>query len=161
MIRRRNLNSIILDESEFEDGYENEEIEQISSSEEKNFALDSNEDSGTPEPPNGTEYYSLVENDEEITVDTIPAEDTPINRRAFTIDDDSLDSENVIRRRTGKIQRNTEGPIMSTKRKRLDGKLDIPGEQKITKKKVVGKIKTRKVATSAKVRKVRSVKKDD
>ena len=161
LIRRRNLNSIILDESEFEDGYESGEIEQISSGGEKNFGLDNNEDSNPIEPINGTEYYSLVENDEEIIVDAIPAEDTPINRRAFTIDDDSSESENIIRRRTGKIQRNTEGPIMSTKRKRLDGKLDIPGEQKISKKKVVGKIKTRKVATSAKVRKVRSVKKDD
>ena len=49
---------------------------------------------------------------------------------------------------------------MSTKRKRLDGKLDVPGEQKISKK-VVNKVKTRKVAAPAKVRKVRTVKKDD
>jgi hypothetical protein len=59
------------------------------------------------------------------------------------------------------MNRNAHGPIMSTKRKRLDGKLDVPGEQKISKKKTVSSVKTRKVANSKKVRKVRSSKKDD
>ena len=66
-----------------------------------------------------------------------------------------------MRRRAGRMNRNAQGPIMSTKRKRLDGKLDIPGEQKISKKKTVSTVKTRKVASPKKVRKVKTVKKDD
>ena len=161
VIRRRNLNSIILDESEFENDIDDEEIDEISISEEEDFGYENNEEYSKPEPIENIEYYSLGENDEEITVDAIPSDERPTDRRAFTIDDESSTSENVIKRRTGKVQRNTEGPIMSTKRKRLDGKLDIPGEQKISKKKVVNKVKTRKVASPAKVRKVRTVKKDD
>ena len=59
------------------------------------------------------------------------------------------------------MERNAQGPIMSTKRKRLDGKIDVPGQQVISKKKTVASVKTRKVASQKKVRKVRSVKKDD
>ena len=44
---------------------------------------------------------------------------------------------------------------MSTKRKRLDGKLDIPGEKIISKKTSVKKV------VAKKVRKVRTVKKDN
>ena len=161
VIRRRNLNSIIMDESEFEEDIDNDEIDEISSDEEEDYGYENNEVYTKPEPIENIEYYSLAENDEEINVDAIPSDERPTDRRAFTIDDDSSNSENVVKRRTGKVQRNTEGPIMSTKRKRLDGKLDIPGEQKISKKKVVNKVKTRKVAAPAKVRKVRTVRKDD
>ena len=52
----------------------------------------------------------------------------------------------IQKRRVGKIQRNKQGPIMSTKRKRLDGQIDIPGKQIITNKKpTTRKTKTRKV----------------
>ena len=150
-----------MDESEFEEDIDNDEFDEISSDEEGDFGHENNEVYTKPEPFENIEYYSLAENDEEINVDAIPSDERPTDRRAFTIDDDSSTIENVVKRRTGKVQRNTEGPIMSTKRKRLDGKLDIPGEQKISKKKVVSKVKTRKVAAPAKVRKVRTVKKDD
>ena len=150
-----------MDESEFEEDIDNDEIDEISSDEEEDYGYENNEVYTKPEPIENIEYYSLAENDEEINVDAIPSDERPTDRRVFTIDDDSTNSENVVKRRTGKVQRNTEGPIMSTKRKRLDGKLDIPGEQKISKKKVVNKVKTRKVAAPAKVRKVRTVKKDD
>ena len=44
-----------------------------------------------------------------------------------------------VKRRSGRINRNAQGPIMSTKRKRLDGKLDIPGEKIISGKKPITK----------------------
>ena len=76
----------------------------------------------------------------------------PNKRNAFTLDDDLETHESSkIRRRSGKIQRNKQGPVMSTKRKRLDGKLDIPGEKIVAKKKVV----------KPKKRKVRRVKSED
>jgi hypothetical protein len=49
---------------------------------------------------------------------------------------------------------------MTTKRKRLDGKLDIPGEQIIEGRQPVRKV-SKKVPTAKKVRRVRTVKKDD
>ena len=150
-----------MDESEFEEDINIGENDEILTRKEEDFLHENNEEYSKPEPIENFEYYALGGNDEEIAVDAIPSDERPIDRRAFTIDDDTSASENVVKRRTGKVQRNTEGPIMSTKRKRLDGKLDIPGEQKILKKKVVNKVKTRKVAAPAKVRKVRTVKKDD
>ena len=76
----------------------------------------------------------------------------PNKRNAFTLDDDLETYESSkIRRRSGKIQRNKQGPVMSTKRKRLDGKLDIPGEKIVAKKKMV----------KPKKRKVRRVKSED
>jgi hypothetical protein len=75
----------------------------------------------------------------------VQEETNPKKRTAFTLDDDSnLNEEVKIKRRSGKVERNKQGPVMSTKRKRLDGKLDIPG-QKITTKKRVVKPKQRKV----------------
>ena len=159
IIRVRNRKSVILDEAEFEetDTDKNEETLEFGKD---NY--DNNDDIMNSEPDDITnaEYYSVTDNDQEINVNSISSEERATYRRAFTIDDDSSNSENVVKRRTGKVQRNTEGPIMSTKRKRLDGKLDVPGEQKISKKKV-SKIKTRRAAAPAKVRKVRTVKKDD
>ena len=69
-------------------------------------------------------------------------------------DNEEFVEQKDIKRRTGRIQRNAQGPIMGTKRKRLDGKLDIPGEKIISKKTSVKKV------VAKKVRKVRSVKKD-
>ena len=77
------------------------------------------------------------------------------------MDDEIPNTDNQVKRRAGRINRNPQGPIMTTKRKRLDGKLDVPGERKISKKKTVDPVMTRKVATAKKVRKVKSVKKDD
>jgi hypothetical protein len=75
----------------------------------------------------------------------VQGEANPKKRTAFTLDDDSkLNEEAKIKRRSGKVERNKQGPVMSTKRKRLDGKLDVPG-QKITSTKRVVKPKQRKV----------------
>ena len=79
-------------------------------------------------------------------------EKNPKKRSAFTLDDESNSEDEVkIKRRSGKIERNKQGPVMSTKRKRLDGKLDIPGQKIITKKRAV----------KPKQRKVRRVKSED
>ena len=82
----------------------------------------------------------------------IQEEKNPNKRTAFTLDDDSkVNEETTIKRRSGKVQRNKQGPVMSTKRKRLDGKLDIPGQKIVTKKRAV----------KPKQRKVRRVKSED
>jgi len=79
-------------------------------------------------------------------------EKNPNKRSTFTLDDDLETNESIkIRRRSGKIERNKQGPVMSTKRKRLDGKLDIPGQKIVTKKRAV----------KPKQRKVRRVKSED
>ena len=79
-------------------------------------------------------------------------EKNPNKRTAFTLDDDSKANEDTkIKRRSGKVQRNKQGPVMSTKRKRLDGKLDIPGQKIVSKKRAV----------KPKQRKVRRVKSED
>ena len=161
LIRRKNLNSLILDESEFEDGEENDDnvdlMEDISNEDYE----DEVEEYSKPQPIEDVNYVSIDYEEDSIVSESIPAEEKPSDRRAFTLDDESTNSESQVRRRAGRMNRNAQGPIMSTKRKRLDGKLDIPGEQKISKKKTVGTVKTRKVANTKKVRRVRTVKKDD
>ena len=161
LIRRKNLNSLILDESEFEDGDQvdaNEElIEDVS-----NEDYDSHsEEYGRPQPIDDVDYLSVDYEEEEIASESIPSEEKPTDRRAFTLDDEISKPESQVKRRAGRMERNAQGPIMSTKRKRLDGKIDVPGQQVISKKKTVASVKTRKVASQKKVRKVRSVKKDD
>lgn len=161
LIRRKNLNSVILDESEFEDAKEvdgdEELIEDFSHEDYDNYG----EEYSRPQPIEDVDYQSIHYDEDSILSESIPAEEKPTDRRAFTLDDDVTNSESQVKRRAGKMNRNAHGPIMSTKRKRLDGKLDVPGEQKISKKKTVSSVKTRKVANSKKVRKVRSSKKDD
>ena len=119
------------------------------------------EEYSKPQAIDDVDYLQVDYEDDSIVSELIPAEEKPTDRRAFTLDDESTNSESQVKRRAGRMNRNAQGPIMSTKRKRLDGKLDIPGEQKISKKKTVGTVKTRKVANTKKVRKVRTVKKDD
>jgi len=147
IIRRNNLKSTILDVMDFS---ENEEDEY-----EVNQEMEMNEeyDDFTEEPsliskpePVMTSSNSLdYEEEEEPNLLIGQDDNNPNKRNAFTLGDDlEANESNKIKRRTGKIQRNKQGPIMSTKRKRLDGKLDIPGEKIITKKKVV-KPKKRKV----------------
>ena len=161
LIRRKNLNSLILDESEFEDGDQvdaNEELIEDVSNEDYDYH---SEEYGRPQPIDDVDYLSVDYEEEEIASESIPSEEKPTDRRAFTLDDEISKPESQVKRRAGRMERNAQGPIMSTKRKRLDGKIDVPGQQKISKKKTVGSIKTRKVASQKKVRKVRSVKKDD
>jgi len=153
LIRRRNLNSVILDDDEFE-----EETENIEFGNNRENYLESNEyETEEIEVP---DYLSDDEEDAFVT-GAIPGDEKPMERRAFTLDDETSNQENDVKRRSGRIQRNAEGPIMSTKRKRLDGKLDVPGQQIVSKKRIASNVKTRKVATPVKVRKVRSVKKED
>ena len=156
-IRRRNLNSVILNQDEFEDEEINTEM-YISPEIDEFEVVETNND------------YNQVQEDETFPIDyeeevfatgIIPSDEKPIDRRAFTLDEEFSDETVEVKRRTGRIQRNAQGPIMSTKRKRLDGKLDVPGQQIVSKKKIASKVKTRKVANKVKVRKVRSVKKDD
>ena len=161
LIRRKNLNSLILDESEFEDDDQvdaNEELIEDVSNEDYDYH---SEEYGRPQPIDDVDYLSVDYEEEEIASESIPSEEKPTDRRAFTLDDEISKPESQVKRRAGRMERNAQGPIMSTKRKRLDGKIDVPGQQKISKKKTVGSIKTRKVANPKKVRKVRSVKKDD
>lgn len=161
LIRRKNLNSLILDESEFEDGDQvdaNEELIEDVSNEDYDYH---SEEYGRPQPIDDVDYLSVDYEEEEIASEPIPSEEKPTDRRAFTLDDEISKPESQVKRRAGKMERNAQGPIMSTKRKRLDGKIDVPGQQVISKKKTVASLKTRKVASQKKVRKVRSVKKDD
>tara|TARA_B100001113_G_scaffold2382_1_gene2034 strand:+ start:2555 stop:4759 length:2205 start_codon:yes stop_codon:yes gene_type:complete len=161
LIRRKNLNSLILDESEFEGA--NEIDDDLDAQEEisnENFEPDI-EDHSRPIPIDEYDYLSDDYEAGSIVSESIPAEEKPTDRRAFTLDDEMTSSESTVKRRAGRMNRNAQGPIMSTKRKRLDGKLDIPGEQKVSKKKTISSVKTRKVAGTKKVRKVKSVKKDD
>tara|TARA_X000001036_G_scaffold428815_2_gene459119 strand:- start:137 stop:1486 length:1350 start_codon:yes stop_codon:yes gene_type:complete len=153
LIRRNNLNSTILDVMDFS---ENEEVEDY----EPNLELEVNEEYdditeeaaliSKPEPvmtsSNSLDY------EEEPNLMMGQDDQNPNKRNAFTLDDDLETYESSkIRRRSGKIQRNKQGPVMSTKRKRLDGKLDIPGEKIVAKKKAV----------KPKKRKVRRVKSED
>ena len=161
LIRRKNLNSLILDESEFEDGDQvdaNEELIEDVSNEDYDYH---SEEYGRPQPIDDVDYLSVDYEEEEIASESIPSEEKPTDRRAFTLDDEISKPESQVKRRAGRMERNAQGPIMSTKRKRLDGKIDVPGQQVISKKKTVASVKTRKVASQKKVRKVRSVKKDD
>ncbi|DAC61805.1 MAG TPA: WD40 repeat domain-containing protein [Candidatus Poseidoniales archaeon] len=150
IVRWRNLSSVILDDSEFEDSSDdlNEDYEQNYN---QQLQVDS-EDISIDNSDNLTAHV----NDEPIIAEAIPGEQRPIDRRAFTLtDNEEFVEQKDIKRRTGRTQRNAQGPIMSTKRKRLDGKLDIPGEKIISKKTSVKKV------VAKKVRKVRSVKKDN
>ena len=79
--------------------------------------------------------------DTPILSESLPDEQRPLDRRAFNLtDNEEFVEQKDIKRRTGRIQRNAQGPIMSTKRKRLDGKLDIPGAKIISKKTSVKKL---------------------
>ena len=145
IIRRNNLNSTILDVMDFSENEEEEDYE-------PNLELEVNE-----EYDDVTEEAALISKPEPVMTssnsldyeepNSMMGQDdqNPNKRNAFTLDDDLETYESSkIRRRSGKIQRNKQGPVMSTKRKRLDGKLDIPGEKIVAKKKVV-KPKKRKV----------------
>ena len=156
LIRRRNLNSLILDDTEFDDVDNDEENFYSDDSHE----FDANEYS-KPKPIVDSDYVSKQVEDSPILTENIPSEERPTDRRAFTLNDDAeMVDKQGVKRRSGRINRNAQGPIMSTKRKRLDGKLDIPGEKIISGKKPITKASKRPQSVK-KVRRVRSVKKDD
>ena len=155
LIRRRNLNLLIMDDSEFSSDQEYSEIVDDS-------IIDQiDEEFSKPAPIVDDNYLTMDIDDAPIITESLPSEEKPTDRRAFTIDDDTeFVEKRDIKRRKGRTQRNAQGPIMTTKRKRLDGKLDIPGEGRIDASKPVRKV-SKKVPSRKKVRKVKSVKKDD
>ena len=155
LIRRRNLNSVILDNSEFEE----ELVEENEANYNDDFVAD--DEISKPTPIYELEQPIADDPDEPIVTESIPSEERPTDRRAFILDEDTVLSESRnTKRRSGRIQRNAQGPIMTTKRKRLDGKLDVPGEKIISKKSPLG-TKAKNVPKVRKVRRVKVSKKDD
>jgi len=151
LIRRYNLNSTILDEMEFDDNKDDEIYEDTQHSQEIE-ELDTITDEVTISKPEPIMNYEDDLEYVESNYMVIQEEKNPNKRTAFTLDDDSKANEDTsIKRRSGKVQRNKQGPVMSTKRKRLDGKLDIPGQKIVSKKRAV----------KPKQRKVRRVKSED
>ncbi len=155
LIRRRNLNSVILDDSEFE----KELAEDSDIGYDDNFIAD--DDISKPTPISKLEQPITDNNDDVIVSEAIPSEERPTDRRAFILDEDTeLSESRNTKRRSGRIQRNAQGPIMTTKRKRLDGKLDVPGEKIISKKSPLG-TREKNVPKVRKVRRVKATKKED
>jgi len=158
LVRRRNRNSLILDDADFEDGDVDEQTYEDATLIAAEYDL---EEYTKPKPIVDSDYITKQVDETPILTENIPTEEKPTDRRAFTIDDDAeFVEKRDVKRRSGRINRYAQGPIMSTKRKRLDGKLDIPGERVITSKKPVNK-QDMNAPTVRKVRKVKTVKKDD
>lgn len=158
LVRRRNRNSLILDDADFEDGDVEEQTYEDATLIAAEYDL---EEYTKPKPIVDSDYITKQVDETPILTENIPTEEKPTDRRAFTIDDDAeFVEKRDVKRRSGRINRYAQGPIMSTKRKRLDGKLDIPGERVITSKKPVNK-QDMNAPTVRKVRKVKTVKKDD
>ena len=158
LVRRRNRNSLILDDADFEDGDVDEQTYEDATLITAEYDL---EEYTKPKPIVDSDYITKQVDETPILTENIPTEEKPTDRRAFTIDDDAeFVEKRDVKRRSGRINRYAQGPIMSTKRKRLDGKLDIPGERVITSKKPVNK-QDMNAPTVRKVRKVKTVKKDD
>jgi len=148
LIRRNNLKSTILDEMDFDDTEYDEEMQHSEYIEE----LENISDDITVDKPEPIMAYTDDLDYEESNYIMSQEEKNPKKRSAFTLDDESNSEDEVkIKRRSGKVERNKQGPVMSTKRKRLDGKLDIPGQKIVTKKRAV----------KPKQRKVRRVKSED
>tara|TARA_Y100000768_G_scaffold207623_2_gene156421 strand:- start:11285 stop:13510 length:2226 start_codon:yes stop_codon:yes gene_type:complete len=144
LIRRNNLKSAILDEMDFEVKEEDDEYEDAQHSQYIEEFDDTNVEATINKPEPIMNYEDDLDYDESNYM-MVQEETNPKKRTAFTLDDDSkLNEEAKIKRRSGKVERNKQGPVMSTKRKRLDGKLDIPGQKIVSKKRVV-KPKQRKV----------------
>ena len=158
LVRRRNRNSLILDDADFEDGDVDEQTYEDATLIAAEYDL---EEYTKPKPIVDSDYITKQVDETPILTENIPTEEKPTDRRAFTIDDDAeFVEKRDVKRRSGRINRYAQGPIMSTKRKRLDGKLDIPGERVITSKKPVNK-QDMNAPTVRKVRKVKTVKKDN
>ncbi len=151
LIRRNNLKSAILDEMDFEENEEDYEYEDAQHSP----YIEDHDNTTVEATVNKPEPIMNYEDDldyDESNYMMVQEETNPKKRTAFTLDDDStLNEETNVKRRSGKVERNKQGPIMSTKRKRLDGKLDIPGQKIVSKKRAV----------KPKQRKVRRVKSED
>ena len=138
LMRKKNLDSLILDEEEFDEVNDNDDTI------EDGISYEINENTYSKPKPIESDMKSLDYEDEIVLESNLKTEESPLERKAFSLNDDEFVEKKIQKRRVGKVQRNKQGPIMSTKRKRLDGQIDIPGEQIITNKKPLTR-KTRKV----------------
>ena len=138
LMRKKNLNSLILDEEEFDEENDNDDTY------EEGMSYEIKEDAYAKPKPIESEIKSLEYEDELVVESNLKTEESPLERKAFNLDDDEFVEKKIQKRRVGKVQRHKKGPIMTTKRKRLDGQIDIPGKQIITNKKPLAR-KTRKV----------------
>jgi len=132
IIRRRNKISIDLDEEDFDEI--NEELNEPVSNEFFN-------EIPVTKPVDSNEIQ--LADDEPMEQQFIQSEDTPVNRKSFTLEDDQIKAPEV-KRRAGRMDRNKQGPIMSTKRKRLGGIEQTP-KKAVNVRAVKKDIKTRKV----------------
>ena len=138
LMRKKNLDSLILDEEEFDE--ENDGHDTL----DDGISYEIEEETYSKPKPIGSEMKSLDYEDEIVLESNLKTEESPLERKAFNLNDDEFVEKKIQKRRVGKVQRNKQGPIMSTKRKRLDGQIDIPGKQIITNNKPLTR-KTRKV----------------
>ena len=138
LMRKKNLDSLILDEEEFDE--ENDDDDTL----DDGISYEIEEETYSKPKPIESDMKSLDYEDEIVLESNLKTEESPLERKAFSLNDDEFVEKKIQKRRVGKVQRNKQGPIMSTKRKRLDGQIDIPGKQIITNKKPLTR-KTRKV----------------
>ena len=138
IIRRRNKITIDLDDEDF-DEIDEELNEPVSN--------DFLTEMPVSQPVKSVEIQ-LVD-DEPMEQQFIQSEDTAINRKSFTLEDDQMKVPQV-KRRAGRMDRNKQGPIMSTKRKRLGGNEQTPNKA----------LNVRTVKKDIKTRKVRKVSKE-
>ena len=150
----RKSNSISLDieeedhdddyEEDYDDDYVDEQYGDIESFDEDDETIVSK-----PKPISLTR--SILEDELEIIHNDVKInEETSSNRRTFSLDED----DKVVkpkRRRVGKVDRNKQGPIMTTKRKVLGEKTKETKTKKVNIKSVKKGVKTRKVRASSKV----------
>ena len=138
IIRRRNKITIDFDDEDF-DEIDEELNEPVSN--------DFLTEMPVSQPVKSAEIQ-LVD-DEPMEQQFIQSEDTAINRKSFTLEDDQMKVPQV-KRRAGRMDRNKQGPIMSTKRKRLGGNEQAPNKA----------LNVRAVKKDIKTRKVRKVSKE-
>ena len=134
IIRRRNRITIDLDEDEELDEFKSGNLDYIDD--------DFPSKPSAPEPIQSAEKYLEVDQDLP-EQQLIQQDDSPINRKSFTLEDDQIKLPQV-KRRAGKMDRNKQGPIMSTKRKRLGGN-ESQSSKTVNVRTVKKDVKTRKV----------------
>ena len=134
IIRRRNKITIDLDDDD--------DVEELDYEEDEDGYNNLPVDVNRPEPILSEERY-LEHDDDSEELQFIKSEDTPVSRRAFVLDEEEKVPQ--IRRRTGKMDRNKHGPIMSTKRKRLGGDEKTSSMKPVNVRPVKKGLRTRKV----------------
>tara|TARA_B100001559_G_scaffold97599_1_gene81642 strand:+ start:822 stop:3029 length:2208 start_codon:yes stop_codon:yes gene_type:complete len=136
IIRKRNAISLDIDEEDEE--YEDDD-----------FSYNDENVVSKPKPISYNEEVLEVE-DEIIHSQLNPKDDSPSNRRTFSLDDEEPVSTTPKRRRIRNSNQNKQGPIMTTKRKVLGGDIKTKKTSKVNIKSVKKSVKTRKVRVSGK-----------